>query len=281
LSIETNILDKNLALRLATGIGGSAVLIFTLVFNYYTFIGIVGLMLFLFLNEFYNMTSKYQPLKWVGMALGATLYTLVLAINQQNQPNYLIALLVFIGVSIPVILLFDKNKRLIESVAITYLGVLYVAVPLSLLVLIAQPNISVHEEGFNRFIILGVFLIIWSNDTGAYFAGKTMGKTKLFERISPNKTIEGSVGGIVLAFIIIAIYAHFFVKANYSFVWWMIFTGLISVAGIFGDLVESQMKRNLNLKDSGSILPGHGGFLDRFDALLFALPFAYMCFLLM
>jgi phosphatidate cytidylyltransferase len=137
------------------------------------------------------------------------------------------------------------------------------------------------EASYNRFLILGVFLVIWSNDTGAYFSGKLLGKNKLFPRVSPNKTIEGSVGGLILALIIISIYVHYIAESSFPYMWWLGFTLVISVAGILGDLIESQMKRNLGVKDSGSFLPGHGGFLDRFDAVIFALPFAYLTLLLL
>jgi len=200
--------------------------------------------------------------------------------NAQLLDSKYIAITLFLFLTVPIVLLFDKERNLLESLGLTYLGVLYISIPISLLVLMANPSNPEFEIGFNRYMILGIFLIIWSNDTGAYFAGKTLGKTKLFERVSPNKTIEGSIGGIVLAIVIISIYYKFFVKAEYSLMWWYVFTIVISIAGILGDLIESQMKRNLGLKDSGNIIPGHGGVLDRFDALIFALPFAYICYLL-
>jgi phosphatidate cytidylyltransferase len=277
---ESTLMNKNLALRLVTGVSGSAFLIFMMVYKYQTFTFIVGLMAFLLLYEFYIMTEKFKPLKWLGLALGMSVYVLALLYNQQMLDNRILAFFVLLVLSVPIVLLFDKERNIFESLSITYLGTFYIALPLALLVLIASPNELVNETGFNRFMILGIFLVIWSNDTGAYFAGKTMGKTKLFERVSPNKTVEGSIGGVVLAFVIITIYIKFFVKADYSLVWWYLFTAVISFAGIIGDLIESQMKRTLGIKDSGNLIPGHGGVLDRFDALIFSLPFAYICYLL-
>jgi phosphatidate cytidylyltransferase len=273
-------MSKNLALRLATGISGSALLIFLLVFNYQTFVGILGVLILFLMYEFYTMTEKYQPLRILGILSGMSVFALAILQNAQLLESKYIAISLFLFLTIPIVLLFDKEKDILESISFTYLGIFYIAIPITLLALMANPTNPEYEDGFNRYMILGIFLIIWSNDTGAYFAGKTMGKTKLFERVSPNKTVEGSIGGILLAFVIITVYYKFIVKAEYSLNWWYIFTLVISISGILGDLIESQMKRRLGIKDSGNIIPGHGGVLDRFDALIFSLPFAYICYLL-
>lgn len=272
-------MSKNLILRLVTGISGSAVLIFLLVYQYMTFASIVGVMCVLILHEFYSMTEKYQPLKWLGLLLGMSTYALAILYNAELLNHYYIAAFVAILTAIPITLLFDKNRKFFDALAMTFFGIVYIAIPFAMLILLAKVGKQNLDISYNRYMILGIFLIIWSNDTGAYFAGKAMGKTKLFSRVSPNKTVEGSVGGVVLALIIISIYFHYFVKADYPFMWWLIFTLVISVSGILGDLIESQMKRDLNIKDSSNVLPGHGGFLDRFDALIFAIPFAFICYL--
>ena len=279
MSADSTLLNKNLALRLITGFSGSAVLIFCVTFQYYTLCAIVGLMVFLLLHEFYTLLEKYQPLKWFGLFLGMYLYGLAILYNSNSLDVRFIGIGVLLVLIVPISLLFDKEKQLLESMAATFLGLLYVSLPLTLLILLAKSTDGFPEVEYNRFFILGIFLVIWSNDTGAYFSGKLLGKTKLFPRVSPNKTVEGSVGGLLLAFIIISIYYKFFVKAEYTYFWWLMFTLIISIAGILGDLIESQIKRNLGVKDSGSILPGHGGFLDRFDAFIFAVPFAFICFL--
>ena len=117
----------------------------------------------------------------------------------------------------------------------------------------------------------GVFLLLWASDTGAYFAGKVLGSRKLFERISPKKTWEGFVGGGVLAFLMALTLSHFM---GGILLWqWLVLAGILVVMGSYGDLVESLFKRSLQIKDSGSGLPGHGGFLDRFDGLLVSAPF--------
>ncbi len=127
---------------------------------------------------------------------------------------------------------------------------------------------------FSEFLIFGIFLLVWVNDTFAYITGRLLGKHKLFERVSPKKTIEGSIGGFLfsmLAAYMIAIYTN-----ELPVLSWMILAMVVVLFGSLGDLVESFFKRNAKVKDSGAILPGHGGLLDRLDSLIFAAPFVYI-----
>jgi phosphatidate cytidylyltransferase len=163
--------------------------------------------------------------------------------------------------------LYKKFERKpFTNIAFTFLGIFYVAVPFALL------NIATFENGFYNFeIIFGCLFILWATDTGAYFAGTFFGKRKLFERISPKKSWEGALGGAVLAFIFALVIARYF--DTLEFWQWMGIASIIVVGGIYGDLVESLLKRSIEIKDSGTSLPGHGGFLDRFDGLLISAPF--------
>ena len=121
-------------------------------------------------------------------------------------------------------------------------------------------------------LLLGILIVIWANDTFAYLIGKQVGKTKLFERISPNKTWEGSIGGAFVALIIAVLVNPIFFEELGKIDWF--FVGLISIIfGAIGDLLESMYKRYYGVKDSGNVIPGHGGMLDRFDALMGAVPF--------
>jgi phosphatidate cytidylyltransferase len=152
------------------------------------------------------------------------------------------------------------------NVAFTLLGLVYIAVPLSLISFIA------FADGRYRYeMILGTLLILWATDTGAYFAGTYLGKHKLFPRVSPKKTWEGFAGGAVLALIFAFGLSRYF--DILSLIDWLIVGVIIIIGGTFGDLVESLLKRSIEIKDSGNVLPGHGGFLDRFDGLLIASPF--------
>jgi phosphatidate cytidylyltransferase len=129
--------------------------------------------------------------------------------------------------------------------------------------------IETSEKGF-QFIFFAMF-VIWATDSGAYFVGRAIGKRKLWPEISPNKTIEGSIGGVFCALLVAVVFQTFFPISD-SFFLMLIITTLLSIFGQMGDLVESALKRHYDVKDSGRLLPGHGGILDRFDSLLFVLP---------
>ena len=134
--------------------------------------------------------------------------------------------------------------------------------------------VSIRQSNQGKYWLILTMLIVWSSDTFAYFAGKFFGKTLLYETVSPKKTWEGALGGSLGALIIALIFSHFFI-VSVSMLEIGVISLTISVASILGDLCESLMKRAVNVKDSGSILPGHGGFLDRFDGVVFALPVMY------
>jgi len=155
-----------------------------------------------------------------------------------------------------------KNRYTFEDAAFSILGALYVGIGFFYF-------IETRAVG-TEFVIFAL-LIIWTTDSGAYFTGKKFGKKKLWPEISPNKTIEGFLGGIAAA-IIFALIFHWITPISSSYMILIIVTILASVFGQVGDLVESALKRQFNVKDSGNILPGHGGILDRFDSLLFVLP---------
>ncbi|MEC7265516.1 MAG: phosphatidate cytidylyltransferase [Bacteroidota bacterium] len=134
--------------------------------------------------------------------------------------------------------------------------------------------IPYKEEDFAQFLIMGIFILIWVNDTFAYLVGRTLGRTKLFPSVSPKKTIEGSIGGLIFA--LVAAYILSWYETKLTVTQWMAMATLIVVAGSLGDLLESKFKRMAGVKDSGAILPGHGGIWDRLDSLVFAAPFAYL-----
>jgi len=134
--------------------------------------------------------------------------------------------------------------------------------------------ISNHFESYNPSILLGSFILIWVNDTFAYLVGKNFGKQKLFEKISPKKTVEGFLGGLFFSCLASYFIATF--TLSLSFTNWLILSIIISVFGTLGDLIESKFKRQANVKDSGIIMPGHGGLLDRLDSIIFTAPFIYL-----
>ncbi|WP_184550151.1 phosphatidate cytidylyltransferase [Mucilaginibacter sp. FT3.2] len=164
--------------------------------------------------------------------------------------------------------LYKKTPAPFSNIGFTFLGILFAVVPFMFFHAMAFMNGT-----FNFHIPLAFLIMLWSNDTGAYLVGSKMGKTKLFERHSPKKTYEGLIGGIIISAIAALILAHFYVELNWK--QWVTIAILISCFGTMGDLVESMFKRSINVKDSGGILPGHGGLLDRFDGLLMAAPIVY------
>lgn len=157
------------------------------------------------------------------------------------------------------------------------LGLLYITLPIILLIIIRTGNFSAGDNDLLKVIPCGIIFSIWINDTMAYIVGSFIGKNPL-SKISPKKTWEGTIGGIILCVVVITFIGHF--AGYYSLQDWIAISSCCAVFGTFGDLLESKMKRMAAVKDSGSLMPGHGGFLDRFDSLLIAIPFVFAYYLL-
>lgn len=167
--------------------------------------------------------------------------------------------------------LFSKHANPIANLGIIMLSQLYVVLPLALINVLAFTPFECFSNKAPYYAIpLSIYIFIWINDTGAYLSGITLGKHKLYPRISPKKSWEGSIGGALLTVASAFVVAHFY---TFMPLWqWIGMALVVVVAGTLGDLTESMMKRYLDIKDSGHILPGHGGFLDRLDSMLFAIP---------
>ena len=174
--------------------------------------------------------------------------------------------------------LFRQKGNPLSNISISVVGILYVVFPFSFLQIIAYHiNENITPE-YDSHLLLGYFFLIWSNDTFAYLVGRAIGKRKLLERISPKKTWEGFIGGIILTQGVAYIISLYFTEL--TMMQWFIVAAIVSVTGTLGDLVESMFKRSLGVKDSGTIFPGHGGILDRFDAVLLSSPFVVTYLLL-
>lgn len=176
--------------------------------------------------------------------------------------------------------IYANTKNAVYDLAHTMLGQMYIALPLSMINVLAF-NITVEGEVvYNSLLPLSVFIFLWANDTGAYCFGSLFGKHKLFPRISPAKSWEGSIGGaivvLVAAWILGIVDRNMGNMSGLTSVQWLGLGLVVVVFGTWGDLVESLFKRTLGIKDSGSILPGHGGMLDRFDSSLMAMPAAVL-----
>ncbi|SHJ26817.1 phosphatidate cytidylyltransferase [Arenibacter nanhaiticus] len=188
------------------------------------------------------------------------------------QDKILINLLMLTTISVNFILLyylFSGKDKLFTNIQKFFIGLFYIGGGCIFLTMIPY-----KDNDFAQFLIMGVFILIWINDTFAYLVGKSIGKHKLFPSISPKKTIEGTVGGFVFA--LIGAYFMSKYETNISLIQWLILASVIVLTGSLGDLIESKFKRAAGVKDSGAILPGHGGMLDRLDSLVFAAPFAYL-----
>ncbi len=266
---------NNLTQRLITAIIGAAAIIFCIVYSEWTYFILFFAICLLTLLEFYALTGLdgMVPQKTFGTISGMIIFSLSFFI-ERGDISYRYYFLIFPMVScVYMIKLYKKFERKpFTNIAFTFLGLFYVVVPFALL------NIAAYENGIYNFqIMFGCLFILWASDTGAYFAGTLFGKRKLFERISPKKSWEGFAGGAALALAFAYGLPYFFewvgVMSFLTPVYWMIIGAIIIIGGTFGDLVESLLKRSIEIKDSGDSLPGHGGFLDRFDGLLISAPF--------
>jgi len=261
------------------------ILLAGLYFNEWIFAGLFFVIAILGILEFYQIVSSENchPQKIFGATAGAVLYLAIIGVHYIPFSFDYISI-IFLPFFLPIPLFFlpfiieiyRKKPEPLKNIAFTILPIFYIALPLALLNLINDKN-AIHFLGFPIFLT-GYFILTWSYDTGAYLYGKQWGKHKLFERISPKKTWEGTIGGSAIALLIAT--GLFFLVKEIKLVDWLALTTIILVFGSFGDLVESLIKRNLNIKDSGTILPGHGGILDRFDSILISAPFVFLYFII-
>ncbi len=256
----------NIAQRTITGTVFVAVIIAAILLGEKTLATLTIIVSFLSLNEFNGLVkSKYNVnIPLVESCLGAVMMTasIVLPLKYGLTLLFFIVPYYFVCMAIE---LFRKQQDPVKTWAFFLLGQIYIAVPFALLNLIALSD---------KLIVLAIFVLIWVNDTFAYLTGmgtsKTIGNHKMFPRVSPKKSWEGLAGGAVMAVVASVIFSRLTDIAGFSTAEWIGLAIVIVVFGTIGDLCESIFKRTLGVKDSGTILPGHGGMLDRFDSVLFA-----------
>jgi len=224
------------------------------------------------LVEFYNLikTTGAKPMVMLGIAISVVGFAFLAAhYVLQFESKYLI-LMVPIIFSIFIVELYKKEKVPFANIGYTFLGFVFVTIPFGFYYALGYLQ-GMHD--FNFHLPLAFLLLLWASDTGAYLFGRKLGKTRLFERHSPKKSWEGFFGGVFTSVLVAIIISLFFKEIDVLI--WVGMAVLIVSFGTLGDLVESMFKRSLDVKDSGSILPGHGGLLDRFDGLLIAAPIVY------
>jgi len=272
-----------------------ALLLTSILFSTESFITLFGVFLIITIYEFSNIVNLN---KIFSILFGISIYAAIILVSHYNKQTTafindtfnsnisletnikqldLILLTVTIVISIKCIifLFYDSVQKVSTSSKYLYL-LGYITLPFVFIV-----KISFGTNDYNPKIILGLFVLIWTNDTFAYLVGKSMGKHKLFERVSPKKTIEGFLGGVVFA-----AFAGFLISKLYiqpkpefsskSILIWTIIALIVSLFGTIGDLIESKFKRIAGVKDSGSIMPGHGGILDRLDSVIFVAPIIFL-----
>ena len=257
--------------RTITGIAFVVILIGCIWAHEYSFFSLFILITIFASKEFYQIIEKNANIQL--NKTGAIVASALLFIAGFFSAKYffstniffLIYFLFIIGLIISE--LYRKKENPVHNWAYLILGQFFVALPFSLLNLLVFPS---WEGNYYSIFLLSLFILIWVNDTGAYLFGVSFGKHKLFERISPKKSWEGFIGGIVCTLAFSILLSE--ITNTMDIYRWLGFGAIIVAFGTWGDLTESLMKRTLNIKDSGNILPGHGGLLDRFDSMLLAAP---------
>ena len=269
---------SNLLQRAITGILFVAVLVGATLYNPLSFGLLFLLITIMSVCEFSKLVNGVEGVevnKTINMLGGAFLFLAMMGYctNIADSRAFLPYLLIVLYLLISELYLKKASPML--NWAYSMMSQMYVALPFALLNVLAFQNDATVASGvsYNPILPLSVFVIIWLNDSGAYCFGSMLGKHRLFERISPKKSWEGSVGGGLVAVASSVVMAHFFPDLM-STAQWIGLALVVVVFATWGDLTESLLKRQLGIKDSGNILPGHGGMLDRFDSVLMAVPAA-------
>jgi len=267
---------NNFVKRTLSGIIFITLVITSILLSRFTFVCFFAVICGCSVVEFHKLTNLQKDVTVnIGFALaGAVLLFVCSFLYISGILHYTVYSIYAIFVAFVIISeLYKQKPNPLHNWAYFILGQVFIALPFSLL------NFIIFINDFQPIILLAVFVTIWVNDTGAYLVGVTFGKHRLFERISPKKSWEGFFGGALFALLSGYIFSLYY--PGISLINWLIFSEIIVVFGTFGDLIESLLKRTIDVKDSGNIIPGHGGLLDRFDSMLLAAPaiFVFLSFL--
>jgi phosphatidate cytidylyltransferase len=251
-------------------------LISATLFSQFSFLLLFAILLLFSVVEF----SKLVSLNPIPPLAIATLFFILFNIDNTIKTNEVLLLIAALLVSIKSLLfLFEKQNKFLNTPTKYLFLIGYLIIPIIIFTKIPFLNaddqfINIHVTHYNPKNIISILIIIWMNDTFAYLSGITFGKHKLFERVSPKKTVEGFIGGIVFSIIAGVLFAKYYMEESVAH--WIIIALIVGVFGTLGDLIESKFKRLAGVKDSGTIMPGHGGFLDRLDSIIFVAPFIYL-----
>jgi len=274
---------KNIVTR---GISGSiymVIIAFAILFSAYTYALLFAVVTGACLWEFYGLLEKKgeavidKPMATFG---GVYLFVSGFLWFSEDLPLKYIVLWFIIMLYLFIRELYTKDDRAVRTIAYTFFAQIYIALPFMFLSRLGFPREITGLVHYDPTLIMAFFALIWASDTGAYLVGSAFGKHRLFERISPKKSWEGFFGGLFLA-IGIAIAIFYLFPTELNMLQWTGFALTTVIFGTFGDLVESMIKRSLAIKDSGNIIPGHGGMLDRFDSSILAAPAIVIYYLFM
>ena len=262
----------NLKRRVLTGMFGGSLLLLSALHEL-SYLVVFVIIIFLSTREYFKilMNNGFRPNYNLGVFLSVIIFvTTYLYASKESLIGVHFVLVPILPLVCLSALYSSNNNETLSNVSVTFFGILYISLPISLLNFIVF-----NEYSYNSIYLMATLLFLWTSESAAYFGGSLFGRKKLFESVSPMKTWEGVISGL-LANIILAYLIHQFVWTSFqTFTFWVLFSVVVLVSGIFGDLFESLLKRNFNLKDSGNKLPGHGGFLDRFDSFFFVIPYVY------
>jgi len=260
-------MNRNLQLRIIFGLLYAAVIVGGLYYSQWTAIALLSILGFLMLWEFNDIAQSIRTdgFKMTMKLINIPLAALVVYLLKDEADIYPLLTISIAYSLFNAFSLFTKKTSIVQNDPHWFHMILYITLPITMAIMCC-----LWFENFHH-LLLYVFFIVWLCDVGAYFAGKGFGKNKLFPSVSPGKTWEGFIGG-VLAGILVAVAIHY-VFGHFSLGEWIILGIVVSLTSVVGDLVESSFKRYFKVKDSSNIIPGHGGFLDRLDSFIYALPF--------
>lgn len=265
---------NNFTTRSLTAVGFSIAMIGSALLGQLAFACLMFLVAMVGMHEFLKLNFQGKTKPAYGLNIGIGLFVFgVIAAQLLGFVDLKVLLLIIPAIYLLFFVeLWRNREQPMHNIAIGIVSIIYVPIPLALLIGFFNPAASTILQ--HSGVLLGYLLVLWLNDTGAYIVGSLIGKNRLFERISPKKSWEGSIGGGVIA--LLTGWGISFVITDVSTMNWLVMALIIVITGSLGDLVESMMKRSLGVKDSGKILPGHGGILDRFDAVLLSSPFIFV-----
>lgn len=265
---------SNFLQRTITGILFVLAIVIGLLWNPLAYMTIFAIVILLGTYEFIRMLRAVDVnvrLFW-AITIGLSLYLGSFGFFYADMPSQWMVIIVPLVGGAFLSELYLNNKNSLLNIATTLVTPLYVALPFAFL-----HHLAFFGGKYNPNMLIGFFLLVWANDSGAYITGSLWGRHKLFPSVSPAKSWEGAVGGFLIT-ILVSI-ASFYYLGILSLKDWIVVGGLVGVLGTYGDLIESMLKRSVNVKDSGKVFPGHGGVLDRFDGVFFSAP-AVSCYLL-